>query len=73
MKCPKLGKALLGAQTFCGINYSNDECGANGLPLTPTSIKILGRFRHKLQKLHHPNLCKYVALHRSKHGLFNLH
>ncbi|CAD5122589.1 DgyrCDS11001 [Dimorphilus gyrociliatus] len=67
MKCPKLGKALLGAQTFCGINYSNDECGANGLPLTPTSIKILGRFKHQLLKLRHPNLCKYISLHRSKH------
>ena len=64
---PVLGKAELGAMTFCAASHPNDKCGANGLPLTPNSIKILGRFQ-KLKTLEHPKLCKYVDLARGKHG-----
>ena len=64
---PALGKAQLGASTFCASAYPNDKCGANGLPLTPNSIKILGRFQ-SLKKIEHPRLCKYIHMHRAKHG-----
>ena len=62
-----LGFADLGAYTFCAASYSNDQCGANGLPLTPNSIRILGRFQ-KLKKLEHSRLCQYLDLVRGKHG-----
>lgn len=64
---PALGKAELGASTICASAYPNDKCGANGLPLTPNSIKILGRFQ-KLKTVEHPRLCKYLDLVGSKHG-----
>lgn len=62
-----LGSGSFGAYSFCGSSYPNDKCGANGLPLTPNSIKILGRFQ-KLKVLSHPNVCHYVDLIREKHG-----
>jgi len=57
-----------GASTFCASCYANEQCGANGLPLTPNSIRILGRFQ-KLKSVEHPNLCAYVDLVRIKHGI----
>lgn len=57
-----------GASTFCASCYANEQCGANGLPLTPNSIRILGRFQ-KLKSVEHPNLCAYVDLVRIKHGM----
>uniref|UniRef100_A0A4W5RNV1 TBC1 domain containing kinase n=1 Tax=Hucho hucho TaxID=62062 RepID=A0A4W5RNV1_9TELE len=50
-----LRDAQLGAFTFF-----------NGLPLTPNSIKILGRFQ-LLKTITHPRLCQYVDISRGKH------
>ncbi|KAI0219641.1 TBC domain-containing protein kinase-like protein [Lamellibrachia satsuma] len=61
-----LGKAQLGAFTFCASQHPNDGCGANGLPLTPNSIKILGNFQ-KLKKIVHARLCQYLDLVRCQH------
>ena len=57
----------LGAQTFVAFSHPNDQCGANGLPLTPNSIRILGRMQ-ELKNINHENLCKYIDITRSKHG-----
>jgi len=57
-----------GASTFCASCYANEQCGANGLPLTPNSIRILGRFQ-KLKCVEHPKLCAYIDLVRTKHGV----
>ena len=63
----KLGKSQLGAITFSASSFPNDKCGANGLPLTPSSIQILGKFQ-QMKALDHPHLCHYVELVRGKHG-----
>lgn len=47
--------------------HNNDQCGSNGLPLTPNSIRITGKFQ-QLKTIIHPNICCYVDLKRSKHG-----
>ncbi|KAK2151091.1 hypothetical protein LSH36_376g04007 [Paralvinella palmiformis] len=64
MQC--LDKAELGATTLCGSSQTGDECGSNGLPLTPNGIRILGQFQ-KLKTIKHPRLCKYIDLVRGKH------
>ena len=64
-----LGKAHLGAITFCASCHKNEECGINGLPLTPNSIRILGCFQ-QLTSFDHPNLSLYLDLVRGKHGMF---
>ncbi|XP_077983760.1 TBC domain-containing protein kinase-like protein [Glandiceps talaboti] len=61
-----LGKAELGVSTFFASSHANDKCGANGLPLTPNSIKILGKFQ-KLKLITYPRLCQYVDMVRGKH------
>lgn len=61
-----LGRAEFGAVTFCASSYGSEQCGANGLPLTPHSIRILGRFQ-RMKTLEHPRLCKYLDLVRCKH------
>jgi len=63
-----LGKADFGVTTFFARSHPNDKCGANGLPLTPNSIKILGRFQ-KLKTFDHPNICKYIDIIKDKHGM----
>lgn len=62
----------MGASTFFASALPHDVCGSNGLPLTPNSIKILGRFQI-LKTMTHPRLCQYVDITRGKHGeyLFN--
>lgn len=62
-----LRDAQLGAFTFFASALPHDVCGSNGLPLTPNSIKILGRFQI-LKTVIHPRLCKYVDISRGKHG-----
>ena len=62
-----LGKAEFGVSTFCAASHQTEKCGANGLPLTPNSIRILGRFQI-LKTVDHPRLCKYIDLERDKHG-----
>ncbi|XP_056422015.1 TBC domain-containing protein kinase-like protein [Hyla sarda] len=58
--------AGLGAFTFFASALPHDVCGSNGLPLTPNSIKILGRFQI-LKTIVHPRLCQYVDISRGKH------
>ncbi|ESN99565.1 hypothetical protein HELRODRAFT_113661 [Helobdella robusta] len=61
-----LRDASFGAVTFCASRHKNEECGINGLPLTPNSIRILGRFQY-LTTLNHKNLSSYLDLIRGKH------
>ncbi|CAG5928564.1 unnamed protein product [Menidia menidia] len=61
-----LKDAQLGAFTFFASALPHDVCGSNGLPLTPNSIKILGRFQI-LKTISHPRLCQYVDISRGKH------
>uniref|UniRef100_A0A671SJT5 TBC domain-containing protein kinase-like protein n=1 Tax=Sinocyclocheilus anshuiensis TaxID=1608454 RepID=A0A671SJT5_9TELE len=63
-----LRDAELGASTFFASPLPHDVCGSNGLPLTPNSIKILGRFQI-LKTITHPRLCQYVDITRGKHGM----
>lgn len=53
--------------TFIAKQRGLELCGSNGLPLTPNSIKILGRSQF-LIRLNHKNLCTYVDVLRGKHG-----
>lgn len=62
-----LGSAELGVSTFLAAPLPANKYGINGLPLTPNSIKILGRFQ-LLKSISHPYLCQYVDLVRGKHG-----
>uniref|UniRef100_A0A8C3T718 TBC domain-containing protein kinase-like protein n=1 Tax=Chelydra serpentina TaxID=8475 RepID=A0A8C3T718_CHESE len=61
-----LKDAVMGASTFFASALPHDVCGSNGLPLTPNSIKILGRFQI-LKTITHPRLCQYVDISRGKH------
>ncbi|XP_075464644.1 TBC domain-containing protein kinase-like protein isoform X2 [Ascaphus truei] len=63
---PPLKDAELGAFTYFASALPHDVCGSNGLPLTPNSIKILGRFQI-LKTIIHPRLCQYVDISRGKH------
>lgn len=67
-KMRPLKDAQLGAFTFFASALPHDVCGSNGLPLTPNSIKILGRFQI-LKTVTHPRLCQYVDISRGKHGM----
>lgn len=69
---PILGSAEFGLRTFYAASHPNDKCGANGLPLTPNSVKILGRFQY-LTTLTHPNICHYLHISKTKHGLCTLY
>lgn len=66
-----LDRASLGLSTFCAANHPIESCGSNGLPLTPNSVQILGRF-HNLFMLEHVNLCTYVEVSRLQHGEIEL-
>ncbi|CAK8696891.1 unnamed protein product [Clavelina lepadiformis] len=44
----------------------HNECGSNGLPLTPYSIKVLG-LAQELIALKHENLCVYIDFCCGKH------
>jgi hypothetical protein len=59
----KRSEKQLGLMSFFARVYSNDKCGSNGLPLTPNSIRIYGKFQF-LKTLAHKNLCKYVDIKR---------
>lgn len=58
-----------GACTYFAKNHPGETCGSNGLPLTPSSISILGRAQILL-KLEHKNLCTYLDIIRGKHGKY---
>lgn len=57
-----------GACTYFARNHPGESCGSNGLPLTPSSITILGRAQ-RLLTIEHPNLCTYLDVIRGKHGM----
>ncbi|KOB73228.1 TBC domain-containing protein kinase-like protein [Operophtera brumata] len=54
------------ACTYFAKNHPGETCGSNGLPLTPSSITILGRAQ-RLLTLEHDNLCTYLDVIRGKH------
>ena len=56
----------LGLFTFLASTHPTDTCGQNGLPVTPNSFCIMGRFQ-ELKLLTHPYLCQYVDVVRGKH------
>jgi TBC domain-containing protein kinase-like protein len=60
-----LGCASLGASTFCAQQHGAEECDNKGLPLTPNSINIVGRFQALLE-LDHPGLCAYLDIIRTR-------
>ena len=62
-----LGCAFLGASTFCAQQHGAEECDNKGLPLTPNSINIVGRFQALLE-LDHPGLCAYLDIKRTRNG-----
>jgi len=61
-----LGRAHLGITTFFASAHPTDTCGTNGLPLTPNSVRVLGKFQ-KLKILKHSNICQYIDVIRGKH------
>ena len=62
-----LGEAQIGISTFFPSPHPSGQCGTNGLPLTPNSIVILGRFQH-VKSLYHENVCQYLDITRVKNG-----
>ena len=62
-----LDEGKICTKVFFASSYDNDECGSNGLPLTPNSIRIIGRFQG-LTELEHLHLCQYIDMKRGKHG-----
>lgn len=62
-----LGSACLGAHTFCARQHGQEECDSKGLPLTPNSINIVGRFQSLLE-LEHSGLCAYLDIKRIRNG-----
>eukprot|EP00794_Sanderia_malayensis_P007217 gene7217-8025_t len=61
-----LGEAEIGITTFFASAHATDTCGTNGLPLTPNSVRILGKFQ-MLKNLQHPKLCQYIEILRGRH------
>ncbi|KAK6766479.1 hypothetical protein RB195_026030 [Necator americanus] len=57
-----LGSAGFGAVVLLGIEEGRRTC-ANGLPVIPSSIRMLGRFE-KIKSIRHPSLCTYIELVR---------
>lgn len=60
-----LDQAQIGISTFFPSPHPSGLCGTNGLPLTPNSIVILGRFQ-VLKNLYHENVCQYLDIVRVK-------
>lgn len=67
--CPALSKvnSQLSAFTFIAKSWQNEAVSANGLPLTPNAISIVGKFQF-IKSLHHDNLTQYLQIERGKHG-----
>ena len=63
----RLGYARFGVTTFFAYTHSNDQVGADGLPVTPSAVRILGRFP-LLRELSHKNLCAHIDIGRLKNG-----
>ena len=62
----KMSELCLGCTTFVATAVPHDECGTDGLPLTPNSVKILG-LAQELKALKHVNICQYVDFQCGKH------
>ncbi|KJH41838.1 TBC domain protein [Dictyocaulus viviparus] len=58
-----LENAGFGAFVLLGTEEGRRTC-ANGLPIIPSSIRMLGRFE-KIKSIEHPSLCRYIELIRS--------
>ena len=63
----RIGSASLGASTFWVRVHRPDECDNRGLPLTPNSIRLLGRFQALLALEHH-SICSYLDLVKANNG-----
>ncbi|EDO40792.1 predicted protein [Nematostella vectensis] len=61
-----LGQSGIGVWTFIPSPHPTGQCGTNGLPLTPNSIVVMGRFQ-ALKTLYHPHICQYLDIIRAKH------
>jgi hypothetical protein len=59
----KRSEKHLALLSFLARLYPNDKCGSNGLPLTPNSIRIYGRFQC-LKLLTSKYLCRYIDMQR---------
>ena len=62
-----LSSGLLGASTFFAREHRSNECDAKGLPLTPNSVVMAGRFQ-RLKGISHKNLCAYLDLVKGSDG-----
>ena len=62
----KRSEKQLGLLSFFARVYPNNKCGSNGLPLTPNSIRIYGKFQ-RLKSLRHRYLCRYIEIQRGNH------
>lgn len=47
---------------------NSDNCGANGLPVTPSSISLIGNFKALIEPVSHDYLVPYLDCFRNKHG-----
>ena len=67
----RLGSARFGVTTFFAYTHPSDQVGPDGLPVTPSAVRILGRFS-MLKELNHKNLTAYIDIARLKNGMINL-
>ena len=67
----RLGSARFGVTTFFAYTHPSDQVGPDGLPVTPSAVRILGRFS-LLKELNHKNLTAYIDIARLKNGMINL-
>ncbi|XP_011410154.1 PREDICTED: TBC domain-containing protein kinase-like protein [Amphimedon queenslandica] len=56
-----LGDGSFGAFTFYAREHQAEECNSHGLPLTPNTILMTGRFEG-MRNIQHNNLCAYLDL-----------
>ena len=67
----RLGSGRFGVTTFFAYTHPSDQVGPDGLPVTPSAVRILGRFS-LLKELNHKNLTAYIDIARLKNGMINL-
>ena len=67
----RLGSARFGVTTFFAYTHPSDQVGPDGLPVTPSAVRILGRFS-LLKELNHKNLTAYIDIARLKNGMINV-
>ena len=64
-----LGDGSFGAFTFYAREHQAEECNSHGLPLTPNTILMTGRFE-EMRIIEHRNLCAYLDLVKCTGGQF---